>query len=66
MAETLLIQSIDTDPRLEIVFEFLGDCPPLGIPEKSIVDLEYFDYARPKYLALGMKDTMPPKTITKN
>jgi len=38
----------------------------LGIPEKSIVDLEYFDYARPKYLALGMKDTMPPKTITKN
>ena len=33
----------------------------LGIPEKSIVDLEYFDYARSKYLALGMKDTMPPK-----
>ena len=33
----------------------------IGIPEKSIVDLEYFDYARSKYLALGMKDTMPPK-----
>ena len=34
----------------------------LGIPENQIVDLEYFDYARSKYLALGMKDTMPPKT----
>ena len=33
----------------------------LGISEKSIVDLEYYDYARSKYLALGMKDTMPPK-----
>ena len=33
----------------------------IGIPEKSIVDLEYYDYARSKYLALGMKDTMPPK-----
>ena len=31
----------------------------LGIPESSIVDLEYFDYARSKYLALGMPDTMP-------
>ena len=33
----------------------------LGIPSKSIVDLEYMDYARSKYLALGMEDTMPPK-----
>jgi pyruvate formate lyase activating enzyme len=33
----------------------------IGIPEKSIVDLEYNDYARSKYLALGMKDTMPQK-----
>ena len=33
----------------------------LGIPKSSIVDLEYFDYARSKYLALGMADTMPPK-----
>lgn len=33
----------------------------LGISEKSIVDLEYYDYARSKYLALGMKDTMPTK-----
>ena len=32
-----------------------------GIPKKSIVELEYYDYARSKYLALGMKDTMPPK-----
>ena len=33
----------------------------IGISDKSIVDLEYYDYARSKYLALGMKDTMPPK-----
>ena len=33
----------------------------IGILEKSIVDLEYYDYARSKYLALGMKDTMPKK-----
>ena len=31
----------------------------IGIPESSIVDLTYYDYARSKYLALGMKDTMP-------
>jgi len=33
----------------------------IGITGKSVVDLEYYDYARSKYLALGMKDTMPPK-----
>ena len=33
----------------------------IGIPESSVVDLEYFDYARSKYLALGMPDTMPRK-----
>ena len=33
----------------------------IGIPESNIVNLEYYDYARSKYLALGMKDTMPPK-----
>jgi pyruvate formate lyase activating enzyme len=33
----------------------------IGIPESSIVDLEYFDYARSKYLALGIPDTMPQK-----
>ena len=38
----------------------------IGISDKSIVDLEYSDYARSKYLALGMKDTMPPKTSVKN
>ena len=31
----------------------------LGITGNQIVDLEYHDYARSKYLALGMKDTMP-------
>lgn len=33
----------------------------LGIDEKQIVDLEYHAYARSKYRALGMKDTMPPE-----
>lgn len=33
----------------------------LGIEDSAIVDLEYHDYARSKYLALGMVDTMPPK-----
>ena len=33
----------------------------IGIPESSIVNLEYNDYARSKYLALGMPDTMPLK-----
>lgn len=33
----------------------------IGIPEEAVVELEYNDYARSKYLALGMKDTMPPK-----
>ena len=37
----------------------------IGIPKESIVELEYYDYARSKYLALGMKDTMPPKKETK-
>ena len=38
----------------------------LGIPKESVVDLEYYDYARSKYLALGMKDTMPPKPGKEN
>jgi len=33
----------------------------LGIDGKRIVDLEYNDYARSKYLALGLEDTMPRK-----
>ena len=33
----------------------------LGIRDSDVVELEYLDYARSKYLALGMKDTMPPK-----
>ena len=32
----------------------------IGIQEESIVDLKYYDYARSKYRALGMEDTMPP------
>lgn len=33
----------------------------LGIPRESRVELEYHDYARSKYLALGLPDTMPEK-----
>ena len=31
----------------------------IGIDDGRIVELDYHDYARSKYLALGMKDTMP-------
>ena len=33
----------------------------IGIADCDVVELEYLDYARSKYLALGMKDTMPEK-----
>ena len=33
----------------------------LGIGGRQVVDLEYHAYARSKYLALGMEDTMPPE-----
>ena len=33
----------------------------IGIPRKDVVELEYFDYARSKYRALGIPDTMPEK-----
>ena len=33
----------------------------IGIAHKDVVELEYFDYARSKYLALGITDTMPRK-----
>lgn len=31
----------------------------IGISREDVVELEYFDYARSKYLALGLPDTMP-------
>ena len=33
----------------------------IGIARKDVVELEYFDYARSKYQALGLPDTMPKK-----
>lgn len=33
----------------------------LGVPDGQVVDLAYHDYARAKYRALGMQDTMPPQ-----
>ena len=38
-----------------------ADLDALGIPRSQVVELEYLDLARSKYLALGMKDTMPPR-----
>lgn len=35
----------------------------IGIERKSVVELEYFDYARSKYLAIGIKDTMPSRRM---
>lgn len=31
----------------------------IGVSRKDVVELEYFDYARSKYKALGIPDTMP-------
>ena len=33
----------------------------IGIPRSSVLELEYLDYARSKYLALGMPDRMPSR-----
>lgn len=33
-----------------------------GIARDDVVELEYFDYARSKYLALGLPDTMPARS----
>ena len=35
----------------------------IGIARKDVVELEYFDYARSKYQALGIPDTMPKRRI---
>lgn len=37
------------------------DLDEMGVPKEARVELEYNDYARAKYLALGLPDTMPPK-----
>ena len=34
----------------------------IGVADSAIVELEYVDYARSKYIALGMLDTMPSKS----
>ena len=33
----------------------------IGVPRSEVVELEYHDYARSKYLALGMPDRMPAR-----
>ena len=48
--------------------DFMGNMPAryayldsIGINRKDVVELEYFDYARSKYQALGIPDTMPKR-----
>ena len=38
----------------------------IGISRKDVEELEYFDYARSKYQALGIKDTMPERKRPKD
>ncbi len=39
------------------------DLDGMGIAKDARVELEYNDYARAKYLALGLPDVMPPKKV---
>ena len=54
----LVVPGCTDGADLKARHDYLGS---LGIAGDQIVDLEYFDYARSKYQALGLKDTMPPK-----
>lgn len=53
----LVVPGLTDGADLAARHEWLGS---IGIPAAAVVDLEYHDYARSKYLALGMPDTMPP------
>ena len=66
--ERLVSVKAKLEVRCLVVPGFTEDMPArcayldsIGINRKDVVELEYFDYARSKYLALGMKDTMPPR-----
>jgi len=66
--EFLVAAKAKLEVRCLVVPGYTDDMPArrayltsLGIAPKDIVELEYFDYARSKYTALGLKDTMPPR-----
>ena len=54
----LSVPGLTDGPDLAARHEWLHS---IGILESAIVDLEYHDMARSKYLALGMDDTMPKR-----
>ena len=66
--ERLVAEKVKLEVRCLVVPGHTEDMPAryayldsIGIPRTSVVELEYLDYARSKYLALGLKDTMPPR-----
>ena len=66
--ERLVAAKVALEVRCLVVPGLTEDMPAryayldsIGVPRKSVVELEYLDYARSKYRALGIPDTMPPK-----
>ena len=66
--ERLVAAKAKLEVRCLVVPGYTEDMPAryaylesIGISRKDVVELEYFDYARSKYQALGLKDTMPLK-----
>ena len=68
--ERLVRAGAKIEVRCLVVPGFTEDMPEryayfdsIGIARSNVVELEYFDYARSKYLALGIKDAMPPRRV---
>ena len=66
--ERLVAEKVKLEVRCLVVPGLTEDMPAryayldsIGINRKDVVELEYFDYARSKYQALGIPDTMPKK-----
>ena len=66
--ERLVRANARIEVRCLVVPGFTEDMPDryayldsVGIARSDVVELEYFDYARSKYQALGLDDTMPKK-----
>lgn len=64
--ERLVAAKVKLEVRCLVVPGVTEDMPArraylegIGINRKDVVELEYFDYARSKYFALGLPDTMP-------
>ena len=70
--KTNLIRLVAAKARLEVRCLVVPGCTEdmparyayldsIGIAQKNVVELEYFEYARSKYKALGIHDTMPSR-----